>query len=285
MIKSIVKYNVQRQYFGNWTSKELRDSFRSCMNQDRPKRVWISTGVLSLESICNTLWNEMSYNPLRFGTESPFVIVNGKLDRKKAMDFYLKGTPESQVMKNVLQCLDAFIDSLGKYDTKFRDTGISACTSVDVGCEEYTNNSNDGYKILSTLVHCIHIICSQNNKDAGCSKYRNEMLKIIQQRHPNMQRSMLRKIFVSIPCLVKPDNAEENIDDEKKREQQKIIDGIQHAIRKKETERCYLEMQRDNLLNDLEQPGDVSEIEASIKKIGAEIHKMECVISNIDRGR
>ena len=61
-VHDIIKYDVNRKYFGDWTPDGLNATYNS------PTPVNFYTGILSVDKICDALWNEMSYNPERFGT-------------------------------------------------------------------------------------------------------------------------------------------------------------------------------------------------------------------------
>lgn len=260
VVKSIVRYNPKRQYFGVWTPQELQDVYASCKKREDLRTAYIATGKISLVDVCNTLWNEMSYNPLRFGTQSPFV-VNGVLNIDKSLEYYKKQTPESEVMIEVCAFLKSFIKLLNKHDLEFNRTGVTECSGLHIGRTEYESYSNIEYKILANLVHCIHKISSQNNKDAELVKYCESMWQVITKRHPDMTRSLKRQIFVTAPQI-------------KQTKQDKIEQGIRFAIEKKQADICNTEMHIKDL-SELEAPVDLSKYKSQLAKQEQEKAKLE----------
>ena len=80
-VKIILKYNINRPYFGKFTASGLAGAYaklKTTAQWDTPvKFSSVPVGHIDGNIICNALWYEMSYNPARFGTVSPF-LHNGK---------------------------------------------------------------------------------------------------------------------------------------------------------------------------------------------------------------
>lgn len=187
-------YNANRMYFGNWKATMLDDIFHNTSGGNRPEEIYI--GKLTEDIICDTLWYEMSYNPVRFGTVSPFK-NNGKNDISYFLDTYRKQAPRDsngllpdEIMTLVWQIGD-FMKNLKKtnfYDN-FRKTGTLPNALSILGAD--TN-----YYILSSLRKAIHAIAKQNWQDLRNPAHKDKIIQIATHRHPSGKRSDINYIAV-----------------------------------------------------------------------------------------
>ena len=76
-IRNILRYDTSKAYFGSFTANDLSNAvgrIKASRNWTNPiDAVNIYIGHIDGDVICNALWHEMSYNPVRFGTVSPFM--------------------------------------------------------------------------------------------------------------------------------------------------------------------------------------------------------------------
>lgn len=251
-IESIIKYNTKRQYFGKWTSAEIH-SILSALKQGKTISTTVTTGKITMKNICETLWNEMSYNPVRFGIENPF-ITNETIDIEQCnLRYKPENNPNYSFMLSLKAELEHCINLLTTYDSSFRNTETTHSNIMYINMEnEYSNTTNIEYRILSSLAKCIHLICSINYQDFKSSEnHHKDITQIVTQRHPNLLRPLNRTIFVTIPDNIK-NNSHKKIVELQKAEQKlnNAITAIQNNIRD-------IEMKIDSIM-DYDFPGDSS---------------------------
>ena len=191
-MKEILKYNTLYQYFGEWTPRQLHDAYEIIRRCQGVSSFTIDTGKISVDDICNTLWNEMSYNPLRFGKRSPFVF-HGVNSIESFCNYYDPGIKDIEtvtLLATLRKKLKRFLALMDKYDPEFVKTGVSKNARMTVKMQEYSLDANTEYQILACLVACIHAICIQNVKDYENkpSAYRAIMAQVCSERHPNHER-------------------------------------------------------------------------------------------------
>lgn len=208
-LSQIIQYNANREYFGNWTPGELSDCFKIAKKSDSATTLCV--GKLTDDIICDTLWYEMSLNPTRFGTTSPF-----KTDDKNSI-IYFTDTFRNKILfnktyqssKNVMNLIwktKAFIQSLhnAKQDRDFTDDlkGVKPYKHfVDTGnlpttFRIFDNNStfepvnaNDGYRILGSLCGALRMIAAQNWKDLSNPAYSEQIKMTVMENFPGGERS------------------------------------------------------------------------------------------------
>ena len=115
------------------------------------------------------LIDEMSYNPMRFGTQNPFTTND-----MAAIRFFcnLHRKPDKDIMSKIASELWFFLRFIEKSNPEFmKDEKINS-ESILIRCNG-NKKANDGYKALACLVHAIHLIASQNLQDYRIKKYRN----------------------------------------------------------------------------------------------------------------
>lgn len=210
-LKQIVQYNADRMYFGNWTPNDLSSCFKEAKTNNIA--TLITVGKLTNDVICDTLWNEMSLNPKRFGYWSPF-----KTDDKNNL-IYFKNTYKNKILyenfgkssKNVMNLIwkiKNFVQNLyeAKPDTDFISdsddiklydyfvkTGELPTTFriFDKNYSYERADANAGYRILGSLCGALHLITNQNWKDLQDPEYKEQITLIVEERFPNGTRPNL----------------------------------------------------------------------------------------------
>lgn len=185
--RELIKYSPQRAYFGKLTGAALATAygqFRQSQDWEKPiTSARISVGKISGGVICHALWNEMSYNPARFGKVSPFM-YNGKED---IYHFCRNGVPENfpgfEIVEKLRHKMIDFMMLNGRdkgswYDNIDTQNGYVIIRLIN-------GHSDDNYKVLTLLREMIRIVISQNLEDFNRKSYRIQMLKVIDSRHPN----------------------------------------------------------------------------------------------------
>ena len=112
-IKNTIKYDTRRAYFGEWTPAQIHAIYHDAMDNFEHK-IALNIGTLSVDAVCGVLWNEMSYNPIHFGSVSPFMF-HGKNDIKQFID-----TPTNDKTLNIVkELLKTFLSTAEKIDKAF----------------------------------------------------------------------------------------------------------------------------------------------------------------------
>lgn len=223
VMRSILRYDVNRAYMGDLTGAELNGAFKIFVNsQDWDEPVistTVRTGYIDGPMICRAVWNEMSYNPKRFGTVSPFLYKDKEniyhfCDKKNPVP---QDTPGYNTVVKVRKKMIAFLsynslESGQWYDIVDSSKGNMVVSYVS-GC------SDKKYKMLAALRDMIHIVASQNLKDVNLVSYRKEMKPIIDARHPNGVRPkkepyIVEKVIEEKYCKMREEQArQERLDD------------------------------------------------------------------------
>lgn len=256
----IIKYNPARMYFGNWTPRQIHEIYNEKKDGDFNDRTsLLTTGIITEDDICDTLWNEMSYNPVRFGTKSPF-IFNGKNSIKQFCKKYSVCNSEDKTMlflQKLAFALNDFTFYMDAYEPTFSKTGHTQSPTMNVGLQPDILVSNLEYKVLSKLVACIHLVCSQNGLDYTRSKKHHiAMNEIIMKRHPNLVRPS------KIPNYSKLNSMQA--------QSQEIQSRITHQ------ESIILETQmRINVLEEFDSPADTSREHNALESQQAELERLE----------
>ena len=186
-VREIIKYRPYREYVGKWTPKQIQTKFREVYNN--PFRPWafVSIGVLSIDMVCDAIWKEMSYNPVRFGDKNPF--ESNDIECVKRFCYAHQKIPgtDNDIMTDVASQLRYFLYFIGKSNPEFNESGKINGTSILINCD--CNRKPDvGYKALSCLVRAIHCISTQNLHDYKSKAFRESIIETVKQRHPDLQR-------------------------------------------------------------------------------------------------
>ena len=200
VMRSILRYDVNRAYIGDFTGAELEGAFKAFLySQDWDKpiiRSVIHTGYIDGGVICRAVWNEMSYNPKRFGNVSPF-LHNGK----ENIFYFCSGrneisenTPGYDVILEIRKKMCRFLDynkfENGKWCDVIDPSKGNMVVSFVSGC------SDKKYKMLATLRDIMRAVISQNLQDLNRVAYRKEMEPVIMARHPNGVRAKKTPYYI-----------------------------------------------------------------------------------------
>ena len=269
--KNIVKYNVTRKYFGDWTPNELNDSY-ICENPTQ-----LRIGVLSVDDICDALWNEMSYNPVRFGTTSPFEF-DGKNSLEKFIDTPI--APDNKAFKTlsiVQSYLSRFWKLATKYDEAFKTTKHFKSNCVTITTTISTNPGSKPvpsmtYVMLGKLRNSVKAIASQNLNDFGKKTYQKQMIDVILARHPDLVRP------------IKTQNFAASARKDKELQHYKVAEqNLIKEIQDKNFEITDTQSRIDTLTMEFENPGDASKDKALLQNQTKELEKLEYALVNIQQ--
>lgn len=185
-ILRILRYDGARKYFGEMTGHELNMAYKIFKHtQDWEKPVVnarVRVGRIDSSIICNALWHEMSYNPVRFGNISPFLNRGDAIYRFCDKELPTT-TPGYNVLVRVQKNLRDFMAL--NHDSNNGWNDVISPKDGYVVVKFVNDHSDDNYKMLATLRATMRIITEQNEQDFARPEYRGEMLRVILARHPN----------------------------------------------------------------------------------------------------
>lgn len=262
-IRKVLKYNTSRQYFGQWMPIEIHEKYDQAIENPESQSS-IYTGQISMNDICDTLWNEMSYNPVRFGTKNPF-IFNGVKD---PVIFALKYSDEKYKTKNAIFFKIATLLKDKIYDLTRIDPMFSAVGHTQNNVFQINNPTecriNQMYYILSSLAKSIHAIASQNLIDFKTSKrHRIEIIRVVKERHPNLIRPM------------------KNVNYAEMEKQNKFVNMLRVALANKQTQIESTNISIESL-RELEQPGDTSGLELQLAQQQRQYDNLETICTKYE---
>ena len=270
-IKNIIRYNVSRKYFGDWTPDELNDSYVS----EKPTQIRL--GILSIDDICDALWNEMSYNPGRFGTKSPF-----EFDGKNSLELFITteidiANPAFKVLSLIQSRLSKFWKIMVKYDTNFatRKHLKSNCVTITKTMSKDPDAKpipGPTYIMLTNIRKCIRDIISQNLHDFKLKTYQQQIIDTVLQRHPDLIRPKKIQNFAAL---------QRQAQDKELQQYLHIEHDLETAIRDKNSEIIDTQSRIDTLNNEFENPGDTSNDTILLEKQNADLENLEKSLQNI----
>lgn len=256
-VHDIIKYDVNRKYFGDWSPAGLNATYNS------PTPVPFYIGVLSVDKICDTLWKEMSCNPERFGTVSPF-----KIKGKNALEYFIDKEIDLydnnfEILTTLQSYLSKFWNLASQYDKEFMITNRFKNTYVTISTKIPSTPGGKPipsitYEMLGCLRDSIHKIATQNIKDFEKAIYRDQIVDIIKSKYPQFFET------------TKP--ADIN------RELAKYLSDKEHlinAIWNKSSEILETQSRIKTLNYEFENPGDTSKDTALLHKQNADLEKLE----------
>lgn len=193
-IKSILAYNTSRPYFGSFTAANLSEAFstlKCSQSFDKPlAKVSLYIGDINGDVICNSLWNQMSYNPVRFGNISPFY-HNGRNNIYRFCEGKTQ-IPTTDATANGIICeirhkLIDFMNLNRGPNSQWQDIITTRNGYVDIAYEGA--HSNSMYKMLANLRECVKLVARQNVADLGRRRepYRAEIIRATTLRHPELE--------------------------------------------------------------------------------------------------
>ena len=259
-VHDIIKYDVNRKYFGDWSPAGLNATYNS------PTPVSFYIGILSVDKICNALWKEMSCNPERFGTVSPF-----KFNGQNSIDFFISQDIDIydnnyEILTILQSYLSRFWNLALQYDkefmitNRFKSTHIIISTKMQPGAKPIPSAT---YRMLGYLRDSIHKIATQNLTDFEKAPYRDQIVDIIKSRYPQYFNT------------AKPMDADEEL--EKYLSDRKYL---MDAIWNKNFEIMDTQKRIDTL-NEFENPGDTSNDVALLKTQNSDLKTMENALQAI----
>ncbi|MBD5400190.1 hypothetical protein HDR61_00360 [bacterium] len=170
-----ISYRGDYPYFGSVSARRLSNAYRQFRNrEDTFYGVKLHIGQIDGNIICNALWHEMSFNPVRFGTVSPFVL-NGRNNIYAFCDGRINidmghGT---EIVFNIRKNLGRFLrmNALpnGRWQCNIPTDGGYVCLDRKM------------YSMLACLRDCIKIIARQNVTDFRDKNgpYRDSIYKMV----------------------------------------------------------------------------------------------------------
>lgn len=182
-ICDVLGYSAKRNYFASWSPAKLYDAYNAARNREEGY-VEFHLGELSFDSICDTIYSEMSYNPVRFGKQSPFK-NNGVND----INFFISkySLSSDSTMRRIANELYVFLNMVHNNYQMFYITKKFKGDHIVISLED--GHSNSGYKMLSALAECIHIVANQNKEDfKNSQRHRQLIAHIAKKRHQNLVR-------------------------------------------------------------------------------------------------
>ena len=190
-MRKILGYDSTRQYFGEMTFSGLRIARCKVVGaQTEPKAynsVSVKVGNIDGGVICRALWNEMSYNPERFGTESPF-IKNGVEDIYRfCNELVAHDTPGYKIVYKLNRLLVDFLRLNGATQNEMQADKVKTDGgTVKLAMHDIDKDNN--YMMLIKLRDAIRCVIDQNIADLDIASYREKMAKVIAERHPDGRR-------------------------------------------------------------------------------------------------
>lgn len=264
--RDIIAYDVSRKYFGQWTPYELNRSYWASVKKN--DSVSLHIGLLSVDDICTALWTEMSYNPVRFGTKSPF-----KFQDKNSIEHFVNtkidtGDQEHNiVLAKIQNNLRKFLKIITRCEPSFSRKRFLSKTSLDINQTPSQNPMakpvpNWAYEMLDCLRDCIHAIASQNLADFHRKSYQTEILEKVKSRHPNLIRPTKIPNFPAI---------EKYADDEKR---------LTASIFEKNGQISDTQMRID-ALQEYDPPIDTSAERKLLRKYNNQLRKLDTILATI----
>ena len=270
-IKNIIRYDVSRKYFGDWNPERLNACYRS----EEPVTIYI--GILSTDDICDTLWNEMSYNPIRFGTQNPF-----EFDGKNSLEKFINTpvAPDNKAFKTlsiVQSYLSRFWKLATQYDETFAETKHFKSKNITITTTISTNPKSKPipgmtYVMMANLRKSVKQIASQNLNDFGKKTYQQQIIDVVLQRHPNLIRPIKIQNFVAIA------RKDKELQQYKADEQNLIT-----AIRDKSFEITDTQSRINTLTTEFENHGDTSKDKCLLSQQTKDLQKLEYELINIQQ--
>ena len=215
--RDVVKYSANRAYFGKLTGAGLASAygqFKHTQDWDKPiTRANVVVGTIDGTVICRALWNEMSYNPARFGKISPFM-HNGV---ENIYHFCRNGVPENfpgfEIIEKIHHKMIDFLMLNGRKVGHWYD--IIDTHDGGVTIQLINGHSDDNYKVLSLLREMIRLVTNTNLEDFKRKSYRMQMLNVIDKRHPNGVRDnksglCVDNVVLNHPTPMTPEEIEED---------------------------------------------------------------------------
>ena len=269
-VKEVIKYNTNLMYFGNWTPRGLSECYHTC------ERVIFPIGTLSVDEICDAIWNEMSYNSLRFGTKSPFEF-NGKNSIEQFVNTPIGADNKAcEILSYINSCLTDFLRLAEEIDPSFKTTNkLKDNTVVITFSSNFNQNDgkpvpNNAYIMLADLRNCISKIASQNIRDFKKKSYQQHITNTVLARHANLKRPQ------KIPNFAKFQKAI----DAQLQERTNYKSKLESAIWDKNQEILNTQS-RIATLQEFENPGDITVENTRLENQNADLERLENQLQSV----
>ena len=243
LMRNVLKYNARRAYIGKFTADDLdraHGTLRRTQNLKNPiNTTYVHVGHIDGNVICRALWNEMSYNPLRFGSVSPFLLGRQDAIYRFCDHKVPENTPGFEILETIRHKLIDY---------------MSAMPNADGGWNPDIND-NEGwvslghysamYKKLTLLRKVMHIVATQNIQDFNRKAYREEMLPVIANRHPRGIRSNAPITYIQKPIIETPQMTDDEWNNDR------LDDAIDNAQITLDNQQYVSPEQYEQALNDM----------------------------------
>ena len=268
-IIEILQYNSQRKYFGTWSPAQASDAYHRSTRSFEPTKTQINTGEISVDDICDTLWNEMSYNPITFGKYSPFVIDGiNSIHYFCKHEYIEKATDKAFVFAKIRMRLLYFMQKMNEFEPSFKETRKTDSCYMSIGTtNEYSKEPNLEYEILKCLRECIKEICSHNVNFYYNLKKTDpfaavKLVNQIRERHPDLVRPLKIHNYSLDQRIILSGHYIDKV--------QKDQESLKISVNNK-TEEIYDTQMKINTLQDYEEPVDSSHEEQILKQQNLEL--------------
>jgi len=189
-IKSVIKYSAYTRYFGHMSGADLNRAYNKFhMTEFNDGTSIIVGNSIGNDMICRVLWKQMSYNPVRFGTVSPFG------NPPNVYKFVRNGVPQTHPGYDVLQSVRGILWDYLRLNAQPNGRWDAEIPTVN-GMIYVMDATDRKYRALCCLRKCVKTIANQNMHDYQIAEYRdgiiaavNEM-RALAQRRADMQRAM-----------------------------------------------------------------------------------------------
>ena len=178
----VLKYKANHKYFGELTGAQLTAAKQKLYTDEYDIRTEIPVGEIDGNVICNALWQQMSYNPDRFGTVSPFVI-NGKNDiyRFVRSDIRMPRL-DYQTLQKIQGMLLRYLYANARPNGQWNDK-----IETDNGRVVLTDVSSQVCRALTVLQDCVYrIIAPQNMADFKIKQFKDNITSAVMAAHPEL---------------------------------------------------------------------------------------------------
>ncbi|MGI5846105.1 MAG: hypothetical protein ACOX7D_02905 [Alphaproteobacteria bacterium] len=178
--KDLLRFNVKQEYFGNISSDKLNNAWKliktSATWGEPITEVNIHVGYINSTIIFNSLWEQMSYNPVRWGDKNPF-------GDKGIINFCEKVKIYNSEIIPIKHNLQNFLYLNAKPNGQWHEeilTNVDRTLTISRNKEGKPNNN---YWKIRVLLNCIKLITGQNVKDFNNKKgpYRNDIINKLSQ--------------------------------------------------------------------------------------------------------
>lgn len=196
IIKRVLEYNPSRPYIGAMTADALHNAYalvKVSRTWDTPQSyVNVKIGTINGDVICRALWNEMSYNPVRFGTFSPFEFGGRNSIYRFCKTNLNEAAGNFEILMEIRHHLIEFMSLNADARGAWQDVIYAPGGTIPVGITE-DGYSDRAYKMLAHLRAGVKAVAKQNVADFKRKRgpYRDEIIRVVNLRHPDGVRPII----------------------------------------------------------------------------------------------